>query len=152
MRVARVLIKVFLVAAIVLFALFNYKIITFKHGISKHQTDGNNVMESMQTLTDVISVKYYNKISSSKGDSESNKYKYRVFIETESDAFLLDATQAELDAFKAVGNLSARYKPQQIKPIPFYVEIIVGAIVVLFPPFELIQKLRNKNKSKAKKK
>ena len=152
MRIARVLIKVFLVVAIVLFALFNYKIITFKHGISKHQADGNNVLESLQTLSDVQSVKYYSKIVETKSDSGSSNYKYRVFIETGSSAYLLDATQAEIDAFKVVGNLSTRYKPQQIKPIPFYVEIIVGALVVLFPPFELIQKLRNKNKSKTKNK
>ena len=150
--IARVLIKVFLVVAIVLFALFNYKIITFKHGISKHHADGDNVLESLQTLSGVQSVKYYNKIVETKGENESTNYKYRVFIETGSDAYLLDATQAELDAFGVVGTLSNRYKPQKITPIPFYVEIIVGVLVVLFPPIDMIKNLKNKNKAKSKKK
>lgn len=150
MRIARVLIKVFLVVAIVLFALFNYRIITFKHGISKHHADGDNVLESLQTLKDVQSVKYYNKIVESKDDDGSRVYKYRIFVETGKAAYLLDATQAELDAFKTVGELSARYQPTQIKPIPFYVEIIVGLLVALFPPFEMWQKLFGKNKKKKK--
>ncbi|MCH5157362.1 MAG: hypothetical protein J1G02_05780 [Clostridiales bacterium] len=143
MRIARVVIKVVLVVAIVLFALFNYKIITFKHGISRHHVDGNNVLESLQTLKNVRSVKYYDKIVKSKSDSNI----YRIFIETDTDAYLLDANQSDLEAFDIVGGFGSRYKPQQIKPIPFYVEIIVGLLVVLFPPIDLVKKILGKIKS-----
>ena len=144
--ILRISIKVVLAIFIVLFALFNYKIITFTHGISKQQSDGDNTLASLQTLKDVKSVKYYNKTIAPKSDSESGNYKYRIFIETGDDAYLLDATQAQLDAFGAVGELSPRYKPHQIKPVPFYVEIIVGIIVVLLPPISMIKKLSNKKK------
>lgn len=150
MRIAKICIRAVLIVLIVLFALFNYKVITFSHGISKRQEDNKNVLQSLQSLSDVKVVKYYDKIVPTKSETDSSVYIYRLYVETTEEAYLLNVTQDHIDAFEVVSKFDPKYTPQKITPIPFYVEIIVG-IIVLFP-FELFFKFKkSKNTNNAKK-
>lgn len=141
------LIKALIIIFIILFPFFNYKYISFDKGISKRDVDTKNVSEFLQTATGIKSIQYYKKTITQKEPSgqrpvnyQSYDYIYRVYIVTNGDAYLLDATQDDIDAFSVLGIFSSNLRPEKITPIPFYVEIIVGFIVLIIPT-----KRRNKS-------
>ena len=119
------------VLAIVIFALFNYRIISFKHGVSKQSQD-KSILSSTEMLRKITSVKYYKKPVVSKSDKESGNI-YRIYIETANEAYLLDVTENDINAFKVVSRLDPKVQPQKITPVPFYVDIIVALIVIVAP-------------------
>ena len=123
------LIIIVVLCAIVVFALFNYKVITFKYGASNLSQD-KSILSSTEMLRKITSVKYYKKPVVTRSDKESGNL-YRVYIETADQAYLLDATQSDIDAFKVVSRLDPKVQPHKITPVPFYVEIIVGLLVIV---------------------
>ena len=58
---------------------------------------------------------------------------YRVYIVTSDDAYLLKATKDDIEAFQTLGIFSQTLKPNKLKPIPYYVEIIIGFLVLIIP-------------------
>ncbi len=136
----KVFIKLVLLAAITLFALFNYRILNFDKGISKTSMEDKSVTEVLTTVAGITKVEYY-KLPFASEDSDSlEDYIYNVYIVTNNDAYLLKATKADITAFNTLSIFSKNLKPNKIKPIPFYVEIILG-IIIIFIPFG-----RRKNK------
>lgn len=127
----RVFIKLVLIVLIVLFAFFNYKYISFDKGISQRSMGNKSVGEFLQTLSGIKSIQYYKKTITLPQSSED--YIYKVYIVTTEEAYLLDATQDDIDAFNVLGIFSSSLKPELIKPIPFYVEIILGVIILIIP-------------------
>ncbi len=140
----KIFIKILLLAAIAVFALFNYRIISFDKGISKTSMENMSVIEVLKTVTDISKVEYYQMPFTARVEygTETNRpanyqpadYIYRVYIVTSEEAYLLKATQDDIDAFKTLGLFSKNLKPNKISPIPYFVEIIVG-VVILFIPF-----------------
>ena len=130
-------IKLVLLVCVIFFALFNYRIVSFNKGFSKQSFEDKSILEVLTTLTGITRVEYYSKTIPS-GD-----FKYRVYIVTNDDAYLLNATQSDIDAFNTLGIFSNKLKPNKVTPIPFYVEIIVG-IVILVIPFGKRKKLSTK--------
>ena len=45
----------------------------------------------------------------------------------------INATQEDIDSFSLLGIFSDNIQPEKITPIPFYVEIVVGLIIIFFP-------------------
>ena len=143
----RVFIKLVLLTAIVLFAFFNYRYISFDKGISKTSFEDKGVLETLQTVSGIQKVEYYKKpfakesqpdkssraASSQDSGSASDEYIYKVYIVTNEDAYLLDATEDDIAAFSLMGVFSSKLQPVKVKPIPFYVEIIVGLVVLIIP-------------------
>lgn len=141
---AQILLKFFLLLIIVLFALFNYKFISFDKGISKTSMENMSVREVLTAVTGITNVEYYEmpfmkKIKESNdsvhrpSNYQSYDYIYRVYIVTNNDAYLLKATQDDIDAFNVLGIFSKTLKPNKITPIPYYVEIIIGFLVLVIP-------------------
>lgn len=138
----QIIIKLALVVVIILFALSNYKYISFEKGISKTYFNDMSVRNILQTVSGVKSVQYYKKtippiatptFGPRPSNYQSYDYIYKVYIVTSEDAYLLDATQDDIDAFKVLGVFSSKLKPELIKPIPFYYEIIIGLIIIVIP-------------------
>ena len=129
----RTLVKILVVFAILVFALFNYRFLTFSQGISQHNFEDQSVLEAMQTLSNIKTVQYYHKTFVSKSDDDKSQYIYRVYLETDDAAYLLDATQDDIDMFETLGIFNSKLQPKKITPIPFYVEIVVSIIVLILP-------------------
>ena len=139
----RIFIKIVLIAALVLLIFFNYKYISFDKGISKQDIETKNVTEFLQTLSNIKSVQYYKKTftkperNGPSGQRPSNyqdyDYKYKIYIVTTQEAYLLDATQDDIDSFNIMGVFSSNLQPELIKPIPFYIEIILALIILVIP-------------------
>ena len=136
--------KLIIIVLIVLFALFNYKFISFDKGISKTSAENMSVSEVLTTVTGIVKVEYYErpfmkKIKESEdsvsrpGNYQYYDYTYRVYIVTNNEAYLLNATQDDIDAFNILGIFSKTIKPNKISPIPYYVEIIVGFLILVIP-------------------
>ncbi len=121
-------IKLLLLGLIVTFALFNHKYISFDKGISKTDFEDKSVIGVLTTVTGVKSVQYYKKTF-----AREDGYNYKVYIVTTGDAYLLDATDDDIKAFKTLGIFSSKFQPEKISPIPFYVEVIVGFLVLVIP-------------------
>ncbi len=120
-------IKLILLVIIVGFALINYRIFTFTKGFSKREMEDKNLTEVISTITGINKIEYYKKTIA------DDKYIYNVFIETNTDAYLLSATQEEIDSFSVLSIFSEKLKPEKISPIPFYVEIVLGLLILIIP-------------------
>ena len=119
------LIKLILLVAIVVFALWNYRYLSFDKGFSKTQME-DDFSSTISTIVGIKKVEYYE-------NTIQNEYKYKVYIVTNEDAYLLNATQEDIDSFSLLGIFSDNIQPEKITPIPFYVEIVVGLIIIFFP-------------------
>lgn len=120
------IVKLALCAGIVLFALVNYRTFSFDKGWSIVTVNVNKPESAPQvvaSLTSIQKVEYY-KNNFSAG--------YKVFISDAHHNYLLAASEDDIDAIKALSILS-KNKPKQITPVPFYVEIIVGIIILAIP-------------------
>ncbi len=136
----RIFLKILILSAITLFALFNYRILSFDKGISKTSMGNQSVVETLSTITGIKKVEYYRMPSA--GEPSDNSY--RVYIVTNHDAYLLSANKNDIDAFNSLGIFSSNLRPNKVTPIPYYVEIIVG-IVILFIPFGKRKNKEEKN-------
>ena len=123
----KLLLKILLVCSIIVFAFFNYKFITFSQGISKPSHEDMSVQQVLNTELEIVKVRYYKKTIAPRSDSDKSDYIYRMLIETEDVAYLLDATQADIDSIDPDLNV------RKAIVIPFYVEIILGLVVMLVP-------------------
>lgn len=123
----KVIIKLILLAAIVIFALTNYRLFSFEKGFSEMSIESKNIVEAIKKISDIEKVEYYKKTI------QGGEYKYKIYIETKDDAYLLDAKQEDVDALDTLGILINNLKPEKVSPIPFYFEIIAGVIVLAIP-------------------
>lgn len=121
--------KLILLIAIVLFALTDYRILSFSTGFSQKSMEGKNIIEFFQTVSKISKVEYYEFEQYIDGKT----YEYKVYLETESVGYLLDATDDDINGLKGLSMFSGNLKPERVSPIPYWVEIIVGLIVLLFP-------------------
>lgn len=120
-------IKLVLLVVIIMFALINYRVFTFQKGASKTSIENKNIIQVASTISSITKIEYYERTI------PNDDYKYKVYIETNADAYLLEAKQEEIDALNGLGILSGSLKPQKISPIPFYFEIIAGILVIAIP-------------------
>ena len=123
----KIIIKLLLIAGIIVFALWNYRFLTFNKGFSKTNYENKSISQTLSTLKNINKVEYYKTVI------KKDDYTYNVYIETTEDAYLLKATQDDIDSFKVLGIFSNKLNPQKISPIPFYFEIIIGFIILLIP-------------------
>ncbi len=136
------ILKLLILIILILFALFNYRFISFDKGISKTSMDNMSVREVLSTVTNITKVEYYQRpFMNGKPNDEIPRpsnyqpydYMYRVYIVTSDDAYLLKATKDDIEAFQTLGIFSQTLKPNKLKPIPYYVEIIIGFLVLIIP-------------------
>jgi len=125
---AKFFIKLLLIGGIIIFALFNYRVLSIDKGVSLRSTD-DTLSAVLNTATGVRKVEYYNNPFAKRDSPE----KYNMYIVTNQEAYLISATQANLNMYQTVGSAHANYMPNKITPIPFWVEIIVGIIILIFP-------------------
>ena len=123
----RFLIKLALIGALVVFALVNYRIYSFEKGLSKTKMGDKSFVEVVSTIAGIEKVEYY------ENGSTSNENIYNVYIVTHDDAYLFRASEKDMTVFKVAGLFSDKISPEKISPIPFYVEIIAGVIILLLP-------------------
>jgi hypothetical protein len=124
-----------------LFALFNYKFISFDKGISKTNMENMSVIEVLTTVTNINKVEYYQRTFMKEQDNNEQRpsnyqpydYIYKVYIVTNTDAYLLNATKDDINAFNTIGIFNKTLTPNKISPIPYYVEIIIGFFILVIP-------------------
>lgn len=147
------LLKLILLTIITLFALFNYRFISFDKGISKTNMDDKSVRQVLSTVADITKVEYYKRPfmdgKPSNGSQRPSNYQpydyiYRVYIVTNNEAYLLKATEDDIEAFQTLGIFSKTLKPNKINPIPYYIEIIIGFLILVIP-FGIPKKKSNNN-------
>lgn len=126
-RAAKIIIKLLLIAGLVVFALWNYRLYSFNKGISKTKNENYSISQTLSMLVGIQKVEYY------ESTIKQDDYIYNVYIETSDNAYLLKATQDDIDSFSLIGIFSGNLKPIKISPIPFYVEIILGFIILIIP-------------------
>lgn len=122
------LIKLTLIAALTIFALYNYRFLSFDKGWSNFSINKNEDISAIVNIKSTpTKVEYYKKTFS------NNEYIYRIFISTNEENYLLHARQYDIDNLDLIANFDKNIKPNLIKPIPFYVEIIIGLIILIIP-------------------
>ena len=124
------LLKLLAIAALVLFGLINYRYYSFEKGMSVMSLNGKETVGAAVSMitSPATKVEYYKKTV------KRNGYDYKVYIVTSSHAYLLDATEKDIRTLGVYGLVSTKLTPQLIKPIPFFIEIVLG-IIVLAAPF-----------------
>ena len=129
MRVfAAFIVKLIIILGLACFALVNYRCLTFDKGWSTVSINNNESVSAFKLINSIPSkIEYYEKTIS------NNEYGYKVFIVTNGDNYLLDATEQDIQALDVLGIFASNIKPEKIAPIPFYVEIIIGVIVLIIP-------------------
>lgn len=120
-----IFIKYILLIAIPIFALMNYRVLSFQKGFSKTSTNGMSFEKFVSQFSYISKIEYYEQPF----DSEN----YYVYIVTSGDAYLLEADETDIAGLSLLGSLSKNIRPTKIAPIPFYVELIVFFVIVLIP-------------------
>lgn len=123
----KLFIKLVLATCIVFFALWNHRFFSFYKGFSKTSYEDYGIVQTLNELENIEKVEYYEKVI------KSDDSQYKVYILTSEYAYLLDASQDDIDTMKTMTVFNDDNKPQQFKPIPFYVEVIVGAAILAIP-------------------
>lgn len=59
-------------------------------------------------------------------------YIYRVYLETDNSGYLLNATAEDIAAIRLIGQTGI-IEVSEITIVPFYVEIIIGFIILIIP-------------------
>ena len=119
-------IKFLLLIFLVVFAFINHRFYSFNKGLSKLKFE-DSFSSYIKTAVDIQKVEYYTRIAN------NYEYKYNVYIETSEEAYLFKATQDDIDGFKFLGIFSSKLQPQKVSPIPFYLYIIAGIVVLAIP-------------------
>lgn len=125
---SRFILKLLLLLGLAVFALVNYRYLSFDKGWSNFGENSNGSFTA-ESFYDYIPTKieYYEKTI------KNNEYDYRIFIKTNGGNYLFEATAQDITALEALGMIVPTFRPQQITPIPFYVEIILGIIILVLP-------------------
>ena len=124
----RLLIKLALIAALAVFALVNYRYLSFDNGWSITDLNNKTTVSAAEYIDYIpTKVEYYKKTIS------TSEYEYKVFIETNAANYLFDATADDISALNTLGILSSSLKADRITPIPFYVELVIGLIILIIP-------------------
>ena len=117
------LIKLILLVGVIVFALFDYRVVSSK-GFSKFDmTEDKSLVEFLQTLGSIEKIEYYKNIF-------PNDYKYLLYIETKDESFLFNAENEDINGLNVAGFLIDKLKPVKIDPIPIYVEIVFGSLIL----------------------
>lgn len=122
-------IKTPLIICLFFFALFNYRYISFDKGYSTVEINNQRSVKIVASFINdpTTKIEYYKKTI------PDDSYQYKVYLVTSGDAYLLDATEEDIQMLDTIGLLSSNVIPQKITPIPFYVEIIIGLFILFFP-------------------
>lgn len=123
----RALIKSILIVAIALFALVNYRLLSFSNGFSRFELNDSNAEEAIMALISIDKIEYYD-------TPLPNNQPYIVSVETAENNYLFRTDDDGIAALSVTGVFAKNLKPQKITPVPFWIEIIV-ALVIIFIPF-----------------
>lgn len=126
----RVVIKFLLLSALICFALINYRYLSIGKGWSVRELNNSSSISSVSSLitSPPTKIEYYQKYVNNK-----DGYYYKVYIVTDGDNYLLDATEEDIQTFSFLAAFATDVKPEKIKPIPFYVEIVLGFAIFFIP-------------------
>ena len=122
-----VTIKVVVLLGILIFAFCNYRIITFGRGSSVTAISQNGSYDL--TLPETLSI---DKIEYYRQTIPSGDYTYKVYFETSEAGYLLDATDSDITAIELLDS-SGAIEADEITIVPFYVDIILGILVLIIP-------------------
>lgn len=125
--VAFVALKVVVLLGILIFAFCNYRIITFGRG-SSHTAISQNGSYDL-TLPETLSI---DKIEYYRQTIPSGDYTYKVYFETSEAGYLLNATNSDITAIEVLDR-SGAIEADEITIIPFYVDMILGIVVLIIP-------------------
>lgn len=124
--ITRFFIKLIILAGLACFALVNYRCLSLDKGWSVVSINNKESITAVSLIESIpTKIEYYKKPFS---DDE-----YKVYIETNGDNYLFDATEKDLLVLDVLGVFAPNIKPQKITPIPFYVELILGLIIIFLP-------------------
>ena len=137
------ILKLIILIILTLFTLFNYRFISLDKGISKTNIEDMSIEEFLSTATNITGIEYYQRpfmdgeppsdIAPRPSNLQYYDYMYRIYIVTNDDAYLIKATKYDIKAMQTLGLFSQTLKPNKINPIPYYVEIIIGFLVLIIP-------------------
>ena len=122
------LIKLILLVGIAFFALWNYRVFDIKRGLSKTHIDNNSsFIQVIGLIRNIEKVEYY------KVPHSCNSDNYKIHISTSTDSYLFDADETDIKYLKMLNVLPTNITAESVTVIPFYVEIVVGLLVIIIP-------------------
>lgn len=122
----RALIKAVLIVAIAIFALVNYRILSFSKGFSKTDLDNKNAEQTITELLNINKIEYYD-------TPLADEQPYIIYVETAQNGYLYRIDNDGISALSAIGVFANNITPQKISPIPFWIEIIVAVVITFIP-------------------
>lgn len=123
----RLFFKLLIITGIIFFALWNHRFFSFYKGFSKSNYQDYSITTTLTSLNNIEKVEYYEKVV------KSDESQYKVYILTTDDVYLLDASQDDIDAMQNLTIFNDNNKPRKFAPVPFYVETIIGFIILVIP-------------------
>lgn len=122
------LIKIILTLGIVCFALIDYRYFSFDKGFSKTEIENENSIDAVKLIESApLSVEFY------KNTIPTSGYEYSLFISTKDKNYIFQVDYEDIKGLNAIGYFFRDVKPEEITPIPFYVEIVVGFLILIIP-------------------
>lgn len=127
------ILKLILLAAVILFALVNYRRLSLTKGWTQKEVDEDiSAAEAVLTLTGISKIEYYNS-----APAPFTSEKFVVFIETTQENYIFTTDQDGIDAIRiAAAPLEYMFDKvyvEKITPVPYYVEVILGIIILALP-------------------
>ena len=122
------IVKFVLIIGLVFFAFTNYRLFSFDKGWVTVSINNRENISAVSLINSIpTKIEYYKKTV------KTNGYDYKIYIETNKDNYLFDATEKDIQTLDILGIFSTNIKPQKVTPIPFYVKIIIGFLIIIIP-------------------
>lgn len=126
--ISKFILKTILLLVLILFALINYRCLSINKGWSTVNINNKETISAIKFINSIpTKIEYYKKTI------KNNEYDYKIYIETNDKNYLFDATYESIQTLDIIGIFAKDIKPQEITPIPFYIEIIIGFIIIIIP-------------------
>lgn len=122
------IVKLALILGIACFALTDLRFFSFDKGFSATNVDNQQSVSAIKLIENApIKVEYYKK------PIVDNEYEYLIYIVTKDKNYLLNINYNDIETLTFLGFFVNNVKPKEIYPVPFYVELILGFLVLIIP-------------------
>lgn len=123
-RQFKIFIKIIIITALILFALYDYRIFSFGRGFSKNEYNERTIVENISRIINIEKIEYY--------ETETQN-SYMLYIQTSDEAHLTNVPKEIIGAYTIGGQIIRNVKPTRIYPIPYCVEAFIIFTIIILP-------------------
>lgn len=123
--------KLLLILIILVAFGYNYGLLSLGNGYYTKYIESEDFADEVTDFSKIEKVKYYDNPAAELMDKDADKYV--LIIATEDESFVMFADEATIAGLEALGVIMTNLKPEELKPLAYYIYAIALGIVLILP-------------------